>query len=260
MNIVVPVKIVPDLVEELFVDDSGTALDTTYLRMRLNESDDHAIEQAVLLKERYGGQVTVLAPDMESAEDALFTAAAKGADRLIKLTGDFDESANSGHQLNNHALARQIATIIKEIQPDLVMTGVGAHNDLDGAIGPLLAEMLDLPYVGYVAGVGFDEMNVTLRKEFPGGLIAEMQVTLPAVLGIQAAEQPPRYVAFSKVRQAMKSVPVEEVSLEAFDPRGGPLVERLFLPEKGEQATMIEGDVDEIADRLVVIIRELGLA
>jgi electron transfer flavoprotein beta subunit len=259
MNIVVPVKIVPDLVEELFVDDSGTALDTTYLRLRLNESDDHAIEQAILLKERYGGQVIVLAPDMESAEDALFTAAAKGADRLIKLTGDFGEEASAGQQMNNHALARQLAPILKEMQPDLVLTGVGAHNDLDGTIGPLLAEMLDLPYVGYIAGVGLDGTKLTLRKEYPGGLIAEMEVSLPAVLGIQAAEQPPRYVAFSKVRQAMKSASVEEIPLDALDLRGGPLVERLYLPVREEQATMIEGDVDEIADRLVAIIQELGL-
>lgn len=259
MNIIVPVKFVPDLVEELVLDDSGTALDFMYLRLRLTESDDHAVEQAILLKERYGGQVTVLAPDMEGAEDALFTAAAKGADRLIKLVGDFDESLIAAQRLNNHALARQMAPFIKEMQPDLVLTGVGAHNDLDGALGPLLAEMLGLPYVGYVAGVSLDGTSLTLRKEFPGGLVGEMEVSLPAVLGIQAAEQPPRYVAFSKIRQAMKTFGVEEIPLGTLDLRGGPITERLFLPGKGEQAIMLEGDIDEIADRLVALFQESGL-
>ncbi|NIS82789.1 MAG: electron transfer flavoprotein subunit beta, partial [Anaerolineales bacterium] len=63
---------------------------------------------------------------------------------------------------------------------------------------------LGMPFVGYVSGVSTTDGKLTVRKEYPGGLIAEMEVTTPAVLGIQAAEQPPRYVAISKVRQAMK--------------------------------------------------------
>ena len=104
MNIVVPIKFVPDLVEELTIDDSGTALDTAWLRMILNEFDDHAIEQAILLKEAGAGSVTVVAPDTEGVDDALFAAAAKGADRLIKLTGNFETGVFS-----SHALARVFA-------------------------------------------------------------------------------------------------------------------------------------------------------
>jgi electron transfer flavoprotein beta subunit len=84
MNLVVPIKMVPDLVEELVIDASGARLDPDALRLRLNEFDDHAIEQAILLKEKGAGTVTVVAPDIEGVDDALFTAAAKGADRLIK--------------------------------------------------------------------------------------------------------------------------------------------------------------------------------
>ena len=64
-HIVVTAKLVPDLVEELEIADSGTALDMTWLRLIINEFDDHAIEQAILLKEKFGGQVTIVAPDME---------------------------------------------------------------------------------------------------------------------------------------------------------------------------------------------------
>ena len=143
MKIAVPVKFVPDLVEELTIDPSGVALDTTWLRLIISEFDDHAVEQAILLKERAGGQVTVMTIEAEGSDDFLFTAAAKGADQLIKLTGDFSN-------VNNHALARVYADLLKETQPDLVLTGVQAHNDLDGSVGPLLAEYLGLPYVGYV--------------------------------------------------------------------------------------------------------------
>src|SRR5271157_4141598 len=129
MNIVVLAKLVPDLVEELTIDASGAALDMTFARLIINELDDHAIEQSILLKERSGGQVTVITLDLEGADDVLFTAAAKGADRLIKIKGDFAGG------VSNHALARACATIVKELQPDLGLTGVQAHNDIDGLAG-----------------------------------------------------------------------------------------------------------------------------
>ncbi len=253
MNIVIIAKLVPDLVEELEIDESGAALDTSWLRLIINEFDDHAIEQGILLKERGGGQVTVVAPDAEGADDMLFAAAAKGADRMLKLMGDFEAG------VNNHALARVLTPVVKELQPDLVLVGVQAHNDLDGPVGALLASYLDMPYVGYVAGVEVDDGKSIARKEYPGGLIAEMEVTLPAVLGIQAAEEPPRYVAISKIRQAMKISTVEEQTAADLNPGGGPTVDRMFEPESGERATMIDGDEDEVAAKLIDIFKEAGV-
>src|SRR3989304_1812983 len=123
MNIIVPVKLVPDLVEELTIDDSGTTLDKTWLRLIINELDDHAIEQAILPKERFGGHITMISPDIEGIDDLLFTAAAKGVDRLVKLVGDFESG------VNNHALARVLAPFARDLQPDLVLIGVQAHDD-----------------------------------------------------------------------------------------------------------------------------------
>lgn len=253
MNIAAIFKMVPDLVEELEISSSGKALDMTWIRLIINELDDHALEQAILLKERSGAQVTIIAPAEDGTDDVLYTAAAKGADRLVKLTGDFEEG------VNNHALARALAPVLEELQPDLVLTGVQAHNDLDGSVGPLLAEYLGMPYVGYVSGVEMNDDNCIVRKEYPGGLIAEMEVNLPAVLGIQSAEEPPRYVAVSKVRQAMKTASIEERDASELDPSGGLDVSRMFQPDVGERATMIDGDEDEIATRLVEIFKEIGV-
>jgi electron transfer flavoprotein beta subunit len=251
MKIIVPVKFVPDLVEELTIDSSGAALDTAWLRLIINEFDDHAVEQAILLKEKGGGQVIVSTVESEGADDFLFTAAAKGADQLIKLTGDF-----SG--VNNHALARAYSSLLKELNPDLVLTGVQAHNDLDGSLGPLLAEFLGMPYVGYVSGLALADGSVVVRKEYPGGLIAEVEVKLPAVLGIQAAEQPPRYIAYSKIRQVMGTAKVEERPVTGLDMEGGVAVSRMFQPEAAEKATMLEGDAAAVADRIVAIFKEAG--
>jgi electron transfer flavoprotein beta subunit len=253
MNIVVLAKLVPDLVEELEIDDSGIALDMTWLRLIINELDDHAIEEAILLKERTGANVTVLAPDIEGVDDILFTAAAKGADRLIKIVGNYDSG------VNNHALARVLTLVMKDLQPDLILAGVEAHEDLDGSIGPLLAGYLDFPYIGYIARIELEDGKATATKEYPGGLSAELIVDLPAVLGIQVAEEPPRYVAVSKVRQAMKTAEIEELDAGDFDLAGGPIIDRMFQPEVGEGATILEGSLDEIADSLIGIFKELGV-
>lgn len=254
MNIVVPVKFVPDLVEELRIDDSGTALDTAWIRMILNEFDDHAIEQAILLKEAGAGSVAVVALETEGVDDALYTAAAKGADRLIKLTGDFQSRA-----FGSHALARLFANAVKTLQPELILTGVQAHNDLDGAIGTRLAELLGMAYVGYVSGVSLVQNRAKVRKEYPGGLIAEMEMMLPGVVGIQASSQPPRYVPISKVRQAMKTAHIEEVPAAELGSIDGPAVSRMFRPEVGARAEMIEGDARDVAVRLIELLREQGI-
>jgi len=251
-NIVAIVKMVPDLVEELEINARGDGLDRDWLRLIINEFDNHAIEQAILLKERDGGKVTVIAPEMDGVEDMLFTTAAKGADRLISLAGDFEEG------VNNHALARAFAESAKAYQPDLVLTGVQANDDLDGPVGPLVAEYLGIPYVGYISGVTVEGNRAIGRKEYPGGLIAEMEIKLPAVLGIQAGEEPPRYVAISKVRQMMKTAKIEEVEIPEIDLSGGITVNRLYLPEATGRAEMIEGDVEEIATKLVEIFKEVG--
>jgi len=117
---------------------------------------------------------------------------------------------------------------------------------------------LKFPYVGYVAGVKNANGTVEVHKEYPGGLTVKLEVSLPAVFGIQAAEQPPRYVAFSRVRQVMKTAAIEEYRV--IEPSRSWVLEvsRLFQPEGGKRAEMIEGEADEVAARLVAILSERG--
>lgn len=254
MKIAVPIMMVPDLVEELEIDPSGKALDMTWARLKINEFDDHAIEQAILLKERVGGEVTILAFDSPDVDDVLFTAAAKGADHLIKLEVDPADSPS------NHARAQIFAKTLQEIHPDVVLVGVQAHNDLDGQVGPLLAAHMGIPYLGYIAGMSLEGDTLVARKEYPGGLAAQMEVDLPAVLGIQAADEPPRYVAFSRVRQAMKTASIKEKIIEAPQTEAGVEINRMFLPEAGQRAIMIQGEAHEVAGQIMDILKDQGLA
>lgn len=254
MNIVVPVKMVPDLVEELEVDATGRALDRSFLKLRVNEFDEHALEEALLLKAKHGGTVTVIALDTEEVDETLFTCLAKGADRAVKITGEFQEGVSS------HAAAAVLARLLGSIPFDLVLTGVQAADDRDGQVGILLATALDLPHVSVVSGVepATGGKAVTVRQEYSGGIMAELEVDLPAVLGIQAAREAPRYAPVSKVRQVMKTHKLEDIPAPAVEASAGSTVSRLAKPETGDRAEILEGSPEEVADRLLAIFAERG--
>ena len=122
MKIAVLLKQVPDLAEELEVDDSGKALDTEYIKFRLNEYDEHALEEAVCLKEAgQASEVIAIALDGEEVDKVLFSAMAKGADKAIKITGAEAEGSRSAASLFAEAVGTEY---------DLIMTGVQSVDDL----------------------------------------------------------------------------------------------------------------------------------
>ena len=254
MDIVVLMKFVPDLVEDLEIDAATGLLDRSFLRLIPNELDEHALEEALLLKERCGGVVTVLTLDFGDVDEALFTAMAKGADRAIKLTGEgFDQGPS------NQRIAGAFSQALGDLRFDLILAGTQAVDDLDGFVGALVADRLGLPYVGYVTKVTPADGTVVVQKEYPGGLNAEIEVTGSAVLGIQAAEKPPRYVVTSKVMDAMKTRKIEEMAVGEVATEAEIPVSAMALPESGSHAEMIEGDAQQVAEKIVTLLRERGI-
>ncbi len=254
MKIAVVVRQVPDLIEPLEIAASGAALDLGSASFIVNESDDHALEQAILLKEAGGATVSVVALDFGDVDNTLYTAAAKGADRIVKVPVDDVPPPP-------RAAAALLAEALKPLQPDLVLVGVQAHDELDGGLSPFLAAALGLPYVGVIRGVtaGPEAGMVTACKEFPGAVMARLKVKLPAVLGILGAEQPPRYVPVSRIRAAMKSTQFEEQALAPSS--SAPLLSicRLYPPASGTRAEMLSGSEAEVAARIAEILVEKGL-
>jgi electron transfer flavoprotein beta subunit len=260
MKILVLLKMVPDVVEELEVAPDGKGLDLEFLRMILSEPDDHALEEALILKERYGGSVTVAALDAPDVDDVLYTALAKGADRAVKVA-DIEPGTTT------RTAAAALAGVLREstglLPADLILTGSQAIDDLDGLVAPLLAHSQGLPYVGIVTQVRADEAarTATVIKEYPGGVRGEFETPLPVVLGIQSAEKPPRYVPVAKVRAAMKSQPIETAAALTAADAGGPLAEVMAMskPVVTGAAEMIEGSPEDIAGRLCGIFAEKGV-
>ena len=258
MNIVVLLKVVPDVVEELEIAGDGKALDTEVLRMIPSEPDDHSVEQALLLKERHGGTVTVAALDAPDVDDALYHALACGADRVLKIQGA-PENCGTTQAAAIFAEALRSAPGLREA--DLFLTGVQAIDDLDGLLGPLVAMHLGLPFLGIVTGISMDASAHRLRakREYPGGVHGEFDVNLPAVLGVQAAEQPPRYVPVAKVRAAMKTQKIGVADTKAPPARELLKVVVMRKPESATHAEMLEGSVEQVSAQLCGMLSERGL-
>lgn len=247
MKIIVVLKVVPDLVEELEIDDSGARLDFEVLKLKLNEFDDHALEEALLLKEAGGHTVVAVAVDGDDVERVLYTALAKGADQAVRITG---ADANA----DNHTLGKVIADAVGTMGADLVLTGVQSAGDRDGQVGPILAAHLGLPCVSVVTGVKLEGGSAVLMKEYAGGVMAEFEVALPAVLGIQAAGQAPRYAPVSKVRQVQQSAALEQVAAGATNGAGAAPVLKLEPPARGRGAKMLSS-----AEEIVGILKDKGV-
>lgn len=252
MKIIVISTVVPDLVEELEISAEGKSLDKAFLRYIPNELDDHALEQALLLKEKYGGEVTVLALNIrEETDEMLFSSLAKGADKAVKISGDLEG-------IDNHIKAKILRKIIEGFKFDLILTGVQTVEDVDGYGGPLLSSYLSIPYVGVISGVSVLKDTLLVKKELPAGLLSEIEVSIPCILGIQAAESPPRYLTISKLRQVMKTAKLEEFQCEK-EENGKIEIKKVFKPEITGKAEMIAGEAKDIVDKIVKILEEKAI-
>jgi len=219
----------------------------------LSEWDDQAIEEALLVKEASGGEVIVVGFGDPDVELSLSTAIAKGADRAVNLTGLGDG------WIDSHTRAAALAEWLKGQEIDLVLAGVQAVDDLDGQLPPLLAPMLGWPHVGVVIGVEGKDNTIVVNQEFGGGKATRLEVKLPAVVGVQAARQPPRYASITRIRQAQQAGGIEEVAASATGAGAGITVRRLFEPEKTGHAEMLTGSPEEVAERIIELVRSKGV-
>lgn len=253
MNIVVAIKHIPSIADDLPV--KGNNVDFDSVDFVLNEFDEQSIEQAVLVKEAVGGTVTVVGVDLIGELDSvLHLALAKGADKAVKITAD-EPGADS------HMQAKWLAEAIKGMAADIVFAGVQASNDLDGQIGPMIAAYLDLPYIGGVSSVEITGDTATVNKEFAGGFGGKYAISLPMVVGVQAASKPPRYAPISKVRQIAQTVTIEKVAPSGdANASAGLAFKKMAPPVVTGHAEMIGGSSKEVAAKIVELLKGKGLA
>jgi electron transfer flavoprotein beta subunit len=260
MDILVCVKRVPDSAEnEIEVNRDGTDIERDDLVYSVNEWDNYAVEEAIQIADKVGGTVTVVTVGDEEAEEVVRREMAMGAHNGMLLSdGAFEDSDGRG-----------IAAILKAAAGkgnyDLILTGAQA-DDGAGQVGGMLAAMMDRPYaslVNYIEVLEGDKLKV--GREIEGGNQELNEIDLPCVLSIQTGINEPRYVGIRGIRKvASVEIPVHGASDLSLAPesvgKAGAHVKRLdyFVPEMGEGAEILEGSQEEIADKLIEMLKAKG--
>lgn len=258
MDIVVCVKRVPLTQEvDLEIDQSKKGVRRDMLAFVINEWDNYAIEEAVLLKEEFEGTVTAITIGNEDDEEVLRRCLAMGADKALRIDDE-------GVDLDCFVISKILAKAIEGMSYDLVLTGVQADDDNQGMVGILLAEQLGLSHAAVVTGVKPEGNQATIRVELEGGMDEVSKIKLPALLSIQTGINEPRYVSIMGIRKAAKKelnvVKVDELSLSEDDLSRRTIIEELFLPPETEGAEMIEGDPSTVAEEIIRIMKEKGVS
>jgi len=261
MDLIVCVKHVPEMAEaEIVVDESGKRIRMEDLVFAINEWDDYALEEAVLLKERLGGSVTVVTVGSEDADDTLRKCLARGADRAIRLTDKAFEGSDA------YAIAKILHKAIKDLPFDMILTGAQAGDDGYAQVGVVLAELLGIPHATMVKKIEFKEGFAKVNRELEGGLEEVVEVKLPAVLAIQTGINEPRYVSILGIRKArekeIKVLGLRDLGLkeeEVGESGSWITVEKMFIPPIEKEAEILTGGLDEIAAKVVETLRARGL-
>jgi electron transfer flavoprotein beta subunit len=260
MNIIVCVKRVPETTEvDLTVDKSGKEINKSGLVFDLNEWDSYAIEEAVSLKERHGGTVTVITLGSEESNESLRKCLAMGADEAFRLTDPVFEGSDGS------AAAKTLAAAIKNLSYDLILTGAQAEDDGFGQVGVSIAETLGIPHASLVNRIEIKDKKTQVHRELEGGLEEIVEIDLPAVLTVQSGINEPRYVSIMGIRKVakkeIKPLGISDLSLGAGDvgSQGSDIrVDQLSIPPTGKGAEWLEGNPEEIAQKVLAILKERG--
>ena len=261
LKTLVCIKYVPDTSEaEVKVNPDGITVDDSRFSFDINDADNYAVEESVLLKEAHGGEVTVLSMGPKKSEVMIRMALAKGCDKAVRVEDD----RVAGH--DPLMVAKTLAGAIKGHEFDLVLTGCMASDDWHMSTGVALAEELGVNHASMVNHVEVMDGKVKVHRELEGGLLEAVEVELPAVLTIQTGINEPRYAPIRGIRQAQK----KELNVVSLDDLGVDpatvgmdasqvVLEKLYIPEVESTAEFIEGEPEEKAEKLASILQKGGL-
>lgn len=249
MKICVLMKQIPDPVSALQIRADQLGVEEDNLVYSTNESDTYALEEALLLKEAHGGEVVAVTAGSDRVTQLLKDALSKGADRAIWVRLKDDR------QLDSLGLARLFAATLKDESCDLILTGLQSDDSGHGQLGPMLAELLDLPHVTLVVATEIDGESVKVKQELEGGWFQNVSATLPALLTIQSGINNPRYASLKGImamkRKELKEIEPDDLGLDPQKLVPMQTVERLYLPVKSKQTVFLEGSPAEIATQLI---------
>ena len=246
MKIIVAIKQVPVRDSQLRIDAGGRWIQENDLSFEINEPDAYALEEALQLKEKHGGEVIALCAGPARASQTIREALAKGADRAIHIE---EEHLTAFDTLG---IATMLAKAAGPEKPDLILTGLQSDDLGYGQTGVVLAEILGLPHATIIMAVEDNGAGIRVKRELEDGWFQNVEMPLPAVLTIQSGINKLRYATLMGIKKAktkeVKRLTVAELGVA---PAASAMIEKVYLPQRTKQTQMLGGSAKEAAAKLV---------
>jgi len=252
MKLLVCIKQVPDLESRFKPNAEGTWYNETDLAWRMNVYDEYAVEQAVQLREQLGeiAELTVLSIGPDRVVEAIKKSLAMGADNAVHIQ---DSAASTRDPWQ---IASIIAAYAKDKEFGLIFTGMQSQDRGSAQVGVTVAELLGCSCATTLVGFSFDNGTVTARRELEGGIKGVVKLKLPALVTCQLGLNIPRYPTLPNIMKAKKKeiTPVAVAELLAEEPLA--TTASFHLPAKKGGGIVLEGDVDNLVDQLIGILKD----
>src|SRR3954462_10069388 len=229
------------------LDDARTWIREPDASFEMNEPDAYALEEALRLKEKHGGEVIVCSAGPARVAQVLREALARGADRAIHVESDALAGADA------FVLAGALADAMHAEQFDLVLTGLQSDDQGSAQTGVVLSERLGMPHATIIMDVQVDGSALPVKRELEGGWFQWVGLPLPALLTIQSGINQLRYATLKGIMAAKKKE-IKKVAPPATN--AGQRIASLYFPEKGKKTQMLSGSAADAAKELVKRLRE----
>jgi len=246
MKIVVCIKQVPERDAPVRISSSAKWIEEADLQFAMNESDAYALEEALQLKEKNGGEVVVLSAGPERVGTTIREALAKGADRAIHVEAD------DLNQRDALGVAQLLAAAAKQENPDLVLTGLQSDDLGYGQTGVIMAELMGLPHSSLILNVEKTDIGIKVKRELEEGWFQNIDLPLPAVLMIQSGGTKLRYATLMGIKKA-KTKELRKLAGADLNQSSTPAatLEKISQPQKQKSTQIIPGSPKEAAATLV---------
>ncbi|HYB96389.1 MAG TPA: electron transfer flavoprotein subunit beta/FixA family protein [Vicinamibacterales bacterium] len=254
MKIAVCIKQVPTREWQPRLNDDKTWVRDQDVSYEMNEPDAYALEEALRLREKHGGEVVVCSAGPARVQQVIREALARGADRALQVEDDGLAAADA------FTAASALAPAMAEQKFDLILTGLQSDDQGHAQFGPVLAEKLGIPHSTIIMEVNIDPNAgqsggaLRVKRELEGGWFQYVTMPLPALLTIQSGINTLRYATLKGIMAAKK----KEITKVAGSSAGGSRqkIIALYAPQKAKQTVMITGSPADAAKELVKRLRE----
>ena len=197
MNIIACVKQVPDTEAQIKVKADGSGIEEGQIKWVMNPYDEYGVEEALKLKEKNGGDVTVVSLGPARSMETIRTALAMGADKGVHICDPAFDNADA------FVVGNALAAVIKTLPHDIIFCGQRAIDDDAGQVGAMIAEALNLPQLTLVTKVDFAGTSVKVIRPIEGAQLL-IETSLPCVITAQKGLNEPRYASLPNIMKARK--------------------------------------------------------